>query len=178
MNKFFLCAFLIPCFVHSQKFSYLGFSLGMDETEIMSLANNHPDLLLEKDMLLVQLIPDTPFSIALVGKDINIKKVFIDTLDRKSYQITVFLNPLYFSFSSLTESLLNKYGLAETQSAYKLTWFDTEKQRRLTLEYPSTVKITDFPTLQRVTEIQNQQLETGISESIDYKNRQRLLDEF
>ena len=88
-----LALFPIFCFGQSQKFSYLGFSLGMSDTALMELAQNHPDLLLEKDMLFVQLIPQTPFTLSLIGKDDNIRKVLIDTYEKSSYQVTIFFNP-------------------------------------------------------------------------------------
>ncbi|MGL5722887.1 MAG: hypothetical protein ACRCY4_10870 [Brevinema sp.] len=175
--SFLLALFPIFCFGQGQKFSYLGFSLGMTDTTLMEFAQNHPDLLLEKDMLLVQLIPNTPFTLSLIGKDDNIKKVLVDTYEKTSYQITIFLNPKLFSFYTLSESLMDKYGVPRERSSYKVTWYDEEQTRRLTLEYPATIKITDFTTLQQVVAYQNRQQQLGLMNSRDYQNRQRLLDE-
>lgn len=175
--KFFLLLVLLPASVFAQKFSYLGYELGMDEAALMRLSKNHPDLYMEKDLLLVQLIPNTPFTIGMIGKDQNIKKVFIDTYQKQSYQITVFLNPLYFSFYTLSEALMDKYGVPAARSSFKVTWYDTEQTKRLTLEYPSTVKITDTAVLQQVAEAQKSDIEKAAGESVDYKNRQRLIDE-
>ncbi|MGL5254754.1 MAG: hypothetical protein ACRC9L_07165 [Brevinema sp.] len=177
INTFLFIILPIVCFGQSQKFSYLGFSLGMDDKTLMELAQNHPDLLLEKDMLLVQLIPNTPFTLSLVGRDDNIQKVLIDTFEKSSYQVTIFFNAKLFSFYTLSEKLMDKYGVPKTRSAYKVSWFDETQTRRLTLEYPATIKITDFPILQQVIESQNQQNQQGLLNSRDYQNRQRLLDE-
>lgn len=177
MNKIIWLIIFIPTTLFGQEFSFLGLTLGMEKDNIISLVNNHPDLLLDGDILLFQLIPPTPFTITLKGKKRTIKKIFIDFLETKSYQITIFLDPESFSFYTLSETLCDKYGTPNTRSASKVIWLNKEKNIQLTLESSSIVKITDINKLTEAARLQEQFIEEGVSESQDYKDRQRLLNE-
>lgn len=167
----------IPGIMFSQEFSFLGLSLGMEKDNIISLVDNHPDILLDGDILLFQLIPPTPFTMTLKGKKRTIKKIFIDFLETKSYQITIFLDPEFFSFYTLSENLCDKYGTPSSRSASKVVWLNKEKNIQLTLESSSIVKITDINKLIEAARLQEQFLEEGTSESQDYQDRQRILNE-
>lgn len=177
MNKIIWLIIFIPTTLFGQEFSFLGLTLGMEKDNIISLVNNHPDLLLDGDILLFQLIPPTPFTITLKGKKRTIKKIFIDFLETKSYQITIFLDPESFSFYTLSETLCDKYGTPKTRSASKVIWLNKEKNIQLTLESSSIVKITDINKLTEAARLQEQFIEEGVSESQDYKDRQQLLNE-
>ena len=73
--------------------------------------------------------------------------------------------------------MLDKYGIPQSRNTKKVTWFDTENIKRATLEYPATIKFTDITILEAVLRRQDQILEKGDSESLDYKKRQFILDE-
>lgn len=177
MNKIIWFMIFIPRIMFGQDFSFLGLTLGMEKDNIISSVNNHPDLLLDGDILLFQLIPPTPFTLTLKGKKRTIKKIFIDFLETKSYQITIFLDPESFSFYTLSETLCDKYGTPTTRSASKVIWLNKEKNIQLTLESSSIVKITDINKLTEAARLQEQFIEEAISESQDYQDRQRLLNE-
>lgn len=177
MNKIIWFIIFIPTILFGQEFSFFGLTLGMEKDNIISLVNNHPDLLLDGDILLFQLIPPTPFTMTLKGKKRTIKKIFIDFIETKSYQITIFLDPESFSFYTLSETLCDKYGTPTTRSASKVIWLNKEKNIQLTLESSSIVKITDINKLMEAARLQEQFIEESISESQDYQDRQRLLNE-
>lgn len=178
--KWLLLFFLIYSPIFSQDFSFLGLDIGMTSEEILVTISNNSYLIPSEDYLLMQLVPSTPYTLVLKGNDTNnmmIDKVFIDFFEKKSYQITIFLNSEYFSFYTLSEKLLDKYGTPTNRSSIKVTWYNTNLTYRLTLENPATIKITDFNILQKVLNYQKQQIEQGISESADYQQRQFILDE-
>lgn len=166
--------------IFSRDFSFLGIKFGMTADEIYNLIKDSKDLIPAEDRLLRQLIPPTPYTLVLKANNSNnnmIQKVFVDLNEQTSYQITLFLNPEYFSFYTLSEKMLDLYGIPESRNAKQVQWFDQNKEQRVTLEYPATIKYTDMPRFIEVLRIQNQQLETQQSESVDYKERQRILNE-
>ncbi len=171
---------LIPTISYSQDFSFLGLEIGMTKDQILETIKGSRDLIPAEDELLLQLKPATPYTLVLKANNSNnnmIQKVFVDFYQEQSYQLTIFLTPEYFSFYTLSEKLLDKYGTPKDRTSYRVTWFDNEEVMRLTLEYPSTIKMTAIPTLTEVLTRQGQILEQGSSESLEYKERQRILDE-
>ncbi len=167
---------IIP--TYSQDFSFLGLEFGMTQDEIYQKIQGSKDLIPAEDSLLRQLIPTTPHTIVLKSDNRNnnmIQKVFIDLNEETSYQITVFLNPIYFSFYTLSEKMLDLYGVPESRDSKKVIW--QNQGHRASLEYPATIKYTDMERFVEVLRRQEQVLEQGQSESVDYKERQRILNE-
>ncbi len=165
---------------YTQDFSFLGINFGMTQEEIIASIVDSEYIIVAEDVLLKQLILPTPYTLVLKSKNSNnnlVHKVYIDFNETLSYQITIFLNPDYFSFYSLSEKMLDKYGIPQSRNTKKVTWYDTENINRATLEYPATIKFTDITILEAVLRRQNQILERGSSESLDYKKRQFILDE-
>lgn len=163
-----------------QEFNFLGIQLGMTSEEIFEVIKNSQDVIPSEDRLLKQVIYETPVTIVLKGNNTNhniIKKIHIDLYQNKNYQTTIFLNNEYFSFYTLSEKLLDKYGSVSNRTSQLVTWFLNQNQYRLTLEYPSIIKITDLNIFNKVSKIQKQRIETNISETIDYQNRIRILNE-
>jgi len=181
MNKIFLILFLfLKINIYSQDFSFLGLEIGMSHNQVLSTIGNTSIIIPAEDNLLKQLIPPTPYTLVLKGNNTNnimINRILLDFYQQKTYQITIFLNPIYFSFYTLSEKLLDKYGTSTNRSSIKVTWYDQDLNYRLTLENPATIKITDYNILQNVLEFQSNQIEQGISESADYKNREYILNE-
>lgn len=173
------CLIFFPNFHYTQDFSFLGLSFGQTEEQIMNQITDSKDLIPSEDNLLKQLIPSTPYTLVLKPHNSNkmIQRVFIDFYETRSYQITIFLRPEYFSFYTLSETMLDHYGISDSRNSQKVTWFDNEEQRRATLEYPSVIKFTEVTTLNNVIRLQEQQLEQGISESLDYQEKTRILNE-
>ncbi|MGL4561806.1 MAG: hypothetical protein ACRCV0_05925 [Brevinema sp.] len=182
MQYFYLLLFLcFKTFIFSQEFNFLGIRLGMTSEEILEVIKDSKDIIPSEDILLKQLIYPTPVTLVLKGNNTNnnvIQKIHIDIYQNTNYQITIFLNKEYFSFYTLSEKLLDKYGVATERSSQRVIWFlNQEKTNKLSLEYPSIIKIVNTSILNQVSELQNQNIEQNISESINYKNRQRILDE-
>ncbi|MGL4676528.1 MAG: hypothetical protein ACRCWI_02530 [Brevinema sp.] len=178
MALFFLLISAYP--IYSQDFSFLNLRFGMTQDEVLVIIKNSKDLIPSEDLLLRQLITSTPYTLVLKANNSNnnmIQRVFIDFNQGTSYQITVFLNPFYFSFYSLSEKMLDLYGIPNSRTAQKVTWFDQNQEQRATLEYPATIKYTDMARFIEVLRLQEQNLEQQQSESVDYKARQRILNE-
>ena len=175
-----LLLLLISNISYTQDFSFLGINFGMTQEEIITSIEDSEYIIVAEDVLLKQLILPTPYTLVLKSKNSNnnlVQKVYVDFNETLSYQITVFLNPDYFSFYSLSEKMLDKYGVPQSRNTKKVTWYDTENIKRATLEYPATIKFTDISILEAVLRRQDQILEKGDSESFDYKERQFILDE-
>ena len=165
---------------YTQDFSFLGIGFGMTQEEITTAIADSEYIIVAEDVLLKQLILPTPYTLVLKSKNSNnnfVNKVYVDFNETLSYQITVFLNPDYFSFYSLSEKMLDKYGISQSRNTKKVTWYDTTNIKRATLEYPATIKFTDITVLEAVLRRQDQILEKGDSESLDYKKRQFILEE-
>ena len=165
---------------YTQDFSFLGIGFGMTQEEITTAIADSEYIIIAEDVLLKQLILPTPYTLVLKSKNSNnnfVNKVYVDFNETLSYQITVFLNPDYFSFYSLSEKMLDKYGISQSRNTKKVTWYDTTNIKRATLEYPATIKFTDITVLEAVLRRQDQILEKGDSESLDYKKRQFILEE-
>ncbi|MGL4388702.1 MAG: hypothetical protein ACRCTJ_04860 [Brevinema sp.] len=177
---YFFLFFSIYNFSFSQEFNFFGIKLGMSSDEIISTIKNSKEIIPVEDILLRQLIPPTPVTLVLKGNDTNnnaIKKVHIDLYQTTNYQITLILNEEYFSFNTLSEKLLDKYGTNSDRTSRRVTWFlDKEKKTKLTLQYPNIIKIVDMPTLIQVHSIQEKSIEQKISESINYKEFEYILD--
>ncbi|MGL5956858.1 MAG: hypothetical protein ACRC0X_09745 [Brevinema sp.] len=161
---------------YSQDFSFLGLTFGMTQEEILATIKDSKDLIPSEDILLRQLIPPTPYTLVLKANNSNnnmIQRVFIDFNQETSYQITVFLNPSYFSFYTLSEKMLDLYGESESRTAQRVTWQNQE--RRASLEYPATIKYTDMNRFIEVLRLQEQSLEQN--KPVDYQERERILNE-
>ena len=184
MNKLMKYQILLLSFfvniIYTQDFSFLGINFEMTQEEIITTIENSKYLIFAEDILLKQLILPTPYTLVLKSSYSNnnlINKVFIDFNNKLSYQITIFFNPEYFSFYTLSEKMLDNYGIPQSRNANKVTWYDTSKIKRATLEFPATVKFTDMSILEKILQQQNKILEKGSSESLDYKERQFILNE-
>ncbi|MGL4394634.1 MAG: hypothetical protein ACRCS8_05360 [Brevinema sp.] len=164
----------------SQDFNFFGIKLGMNSDEVLEVVKNSKDIIPSEDILLKQLIPPTPVTLVLKGNNTNnnaIKRVHLDLYQTTNYQITIMLNSDYFSFYTLSEKLLDKYGTNAQRTSRRVTWFLNEENTvKLTLEYPSTIKVVDLPTLQQVHTLQEKTIEQKISESINYKEFEFILD--
>ncbi len=110
-----------------------------------------------------------------VAKQFNIEKVFVDLYNETSYQYTVFLNQLYFSYYTLSEQLMDTYGIPKSRNSKQVIWQDEQKQ--VSLEYPAIIKYTYLPVLVDVLRLQNRELETKTNEGFDYKERELILND-
>ncbi len=156
----------------------MGLEFGMSREEIYNHINQGSYLVPAEDALMIQLIPETPYTLVLRSSYSNnnmIEKVFVDLYEETSYQYTVFLNPQYFSYYTLSEQLLDTYGVPKSRNSRQVIWQDDDNQ--VSLEYPSIVKYTYMPALIDVLRLQNREIETKANESVDYKERELILND-
>ncbi len=175
-----LIIFSTPLYGQVANFSFLGIGFDMTQDDIYQQIQNSSDLIPAEDSLLRQLIPPTPYTLVLKSNNSNnnmIQRVFVDFNEETSYQVTVFLNSSYFSFYTLSEKMQDVYGVPDSRDSKKVIWFDLARERRASLEFPATIKYTYMPRFVEVLRRQEQVLEQGQSESVDYKERQRILNE-
>ncbi len=176
----FLLLFSTGLSAEVRAFDFMGLSLGMSQAETRSAISNSQALKIDDTRYLDLLSEAYPFTLKATYFPF-IDEVYIDFFHGLSYQLTFQMNPVYFDYLTLADTLERKYGPPVQRTSRFVRWIsdpNDASQLRLTLEYPSTVKIFDYNVMLELHTELSQLITVMTNDTVDRRLVREILSNF
>lgn len=164
----------------ASSFDFMGLSLGMTQDETRSALSNSSKLRIDDTRYLDLLNEAYPFTLKATYFPF-IDKIYIDFFHAHSYQLTFQMNPHYFDYLTLADTLTRKYGEPVVRTPRFVRWnsgTNASGNVRLTLEYPATVKIYDYGVMLQLHTELSQLITIMTNDSVDRRLIRDILSNF
>ena len=134
-------------FCLKNEFNFMGFKLGMMQSEVTNIIFQNTNLKIDESRFFGKINEAVPFIIKATYLP-YIDNIYTQFYSNSCYGITIQFDPGYFDFFTLSETLEDKYGPPSLKTSKLVLWeniqnTNTQKDIKLRLEYPSTVKVFD-----------------------------------
>ena len=174
----FLIFVLIPIFAFPQKrqFDFMGIRLGMSLDQVKSTVASNDSLRFDDTRYLDKMNDAIPYTIKLYAFPF-INNLYIEFYEKQSYNIILILNPEYFDYFNLTETLEDKYGLADLKTSKFARWNNVTSNTVMVLEAPATIKIYDDALMTQVQALLKLKQEKDTNETILQIEKTEILSE-
>lgn len=168
-----------------KEFSFYGLKLGLSQEETISLLKENTLFKIDEARFFGKINEPVPF-IVKASYEPYIPNLYVQFYSNIAYGITIQFNQAYFDFFTLSETLEDKYGLADVKTSKVVEWYKLsnwqnllgkESKIILRLEYPSTVKVYDETILLKLNSEISQNIIEFTNLSIINSNRKALLNE-
>lgn len=165
-----------PSFGLKKEFNFMGLRLGMTPDEVKAVISQSSNLRIDETRYLGELNEANPFTLKASYFPF-IRNVYIEFYRGKSYEIIVVLNPNYFDFFSLSETLEDKYGVPARKTSKRVHWQEKTNRVELLLEKPSTIKVYDDLLMRQLHSELSQTIIQSTNNSQIQSNKRSILNE-
>lgn len=174
-----MCAALL--FPLKKDFEFMGLRLGQTQDEVTNAIVRTEVMSIEESRYFGFLNEQVPFIIKATYHPM-IDNLYVQFYSNRSYGITIQFNRKFFDFLSLSETMTDKYGLPRSRSSRLVVWQDVltnarDRDVRIRLEYPSTVKVYDHLMMKEVNTRLSQDIVLYTNTSYIQNTKRMLLNE-
>lgn len=160
-----------------KEFDFYGLRLGMTQNEIKVAVNANSDLKADESRYLGKINEAIPFTLKAHYHPF-INNIFIQFYKAKSYQIIVQLNPKYFDFNNLADTLEDKYGRPKNRTSKVVEWGNKTNDIKLYLEYPTTIKVYDYAQMLKLHIELKENIDKITNDTVLQNAKRAILNEF
>lgn len=164
-------------------FDFMGFKLWMSQSEITNTIELNTNLQFDDCRYLGKINDVTPL-IMKASFFPYINEIYFQFYSNQCYSIVIQFNPAYFDYITLTGTLQDNYGEPVIDTSQNVDWNDWQtdsvyfnKDVKLRLEYPSTVKLYDNAIMIKANTYESNEVFKATNESIVESAKRNLLGE-